>query len=414
MSEQRNDDRGASKTLTAGTHRTCPPAETVARMRPFFATAGITRVANVTGLDVVGIPTVMVVRPNGRSLSVCQGKGPNLEAARASGVMEAIEHHLAEQVRGPLVFESATELARNRRVVDVDRLPHYVRPFMAHERILWMRAESVPSGESIFVPYEIVHLDFTLPLPPKHGFFPPGSNGLASGNNRNEALIHGICELIERDALSLFYREPAALQQARRVDPASIDDAISADLLARYERAGVRVGVWDVTSEVGVPCYLCIAVDEVHDAFRPTGAVRGSGCHPDRAVALIRALCEAAQSRLTRIAATRDDIEPQRFTAARSGSAVAAASAQLDHPGAFVRRFGQAPSRRHDLFEEDLAWLRGQLASAGMSEVAAVDLSWPDLPCSVVRVVIPGLEGVCTIPGYRPGPRALARERASA
>jgi len=411
MSEPRDDGQGALKRYTSGAHRACAPAETLSRMRPFLAGAGITRVANVTGLDVLGIPTVMVVRPNGRSLSVCQGKGPDLAAARASGVMEAIEHHLAERARGPLVFDSATDLALRRRVVDVERLPRFVRPFAPHERILWMLAEAIPSGEPIFVPYEIVHLDLTLPLPPKHGFFPPGSNGLASGNNRAEALIHGLCELVERDALSLFYQEPAPLQQQRRVDPASIDDAVAVDLMARYQRGGVRVGVWDVTSDLGVPCYLCIAVDEVHDPFRPTGAARGSGCHPDRGVALTRALCEAAQSRLTRIAATRDDIQPQRFTQARTEQASAAAAAQLDHPGAFTRRFADAPSRVNDRFDDDLDWLLERLALAGMPEVAAVDLSWPDLPCSVVRAVVPGLEGVCTIPGYRPGARALARQQ---
>jgi YcaO-like protein with predicted kinase domain len=400
---------GSLKRYTVGTHRVCNPAETVNRLRPFFAAAGITRVANVTGLDVLGIPTVMVVRPNGRSLSVCQGKGPDLEAARASGVMEAIEHHLAEHVSGPLVFESAIKLASSRRVVDVDRLPRYVRPFTAQERILWIQGESVWSGEPVLVPYELVHLDLTLPLPPQHGFFPPGSNGLASGNNRAEALIHGICELIERDALALFYQEPALAQRARRIDPSSIDDAVSLDLLARYDRAGVGVGVWDVTSDLGVPCYLCIAVDKVHDTFRPTGAVRGSGCHVDRSVALARALCEAAQSRLTRIAATRDDIQPDRFAGARSEQESAVAAAQIDHAGAFARLFGDAPSRSNNRFEDDLSWLRERLARMGMPEVAAVDLSSAGLPCSVVRVVIPGLEGACTIPGYRPGPRVLAR-----
>ncbi|TGV60738.1 hypothetical protein EN803_38435, partial [Mesorhizobium sp. M2D.F.Ca.ET.160.01.1.1] len=50
----------------------------IARIRPHWARMGITRVANVTGLDRIGIPVVMVCRPNARSLAVSQGKGIDL------------------------------------------------------------------------------------------------------------------------------------------------------------------------------------------------------------------------------------------------------------------------------------------------------------------------------------------------
>ncbi len=56
-----------------------------------LAVMGISRVTNVTGLDTVGIPLVMVCRPNSRSISVSQGKGCDLDAAKASGVMESVE-----------------------------------------------------------------------------------------------------------------------------------------------------------------------------------------------------------------------------------------------------------------------------------------------------------------------------------
>ena len=79
------------KAFRRGTHRAVAPAETVARVRPFLAAMGITRVANVTGLDHVGIPVVMVCRPNSWSLAVSQGEGLDLAAAEASGLMEAIE-----------------------------------------------------------------------------------------------------------------------------------------------------------------------------------------------------------------------------------------------------------------------------------------------------------------------------------
>src|SRR5438105_3859247 len=79
------------KVLREGTHRSQNLDETlrfVLRLAPIM---GITRVANVTGLDPVGIPVVMVCRPNSRSVAVSQGKGIDLASARASGVMEAAE-----------------------------------------------------------------------------------------------------------------------------------------------------------------------------------------------------------------------------------------------------------------------------------------------------------------------------------
>ena len=98
--------RKTYKAYLDGTHRSIDPAETVRRIKPFMADFGITRVANVTGLDWVGIPVVTVSRPNSRSLSVSQGKGLTLDAAIASGIMEAIELHYAERLALPTQFAS--------------------------------------------------------------------------------------------------------------------------------------------------------------------------------------------------------------------------------------------------------------------------------------------------------------------
>src|SRR5882724_3967893 len=80
-----------------GTHRTVSPAETLARVTPLLPAMGITRVANVTGLDRIGVPVAMVYRPNARSIAVSPGKGLTLDAARCSGVMESIEGWHAER-----------------------------------------------------------------------------------------------------------------------------------------------------------------------------------------------------------------------------------------------------------------------------------------------------------------------------
>src|SRR5207249_8186019 len=73
------------KVVRRGTHRSASLDDTLKRALPLAPVMGITRVANVTGLDSVGIPVVMVCRPNSRSVAVSQGKGIDLASARASG-----------------------------------------------------------------------------------------------------------------------------------------------------------------------------------------------------------------------------------------------------------------------------------------------------------------------------------------
>ena len=87
---------------------------------------GITRIANVTGLDTIGIPVVMVCRPNSRSVSVSQGKGLTLAAAKASGVMESVEGYHAEHITLALEMLELQELRYSHRVADPEDLPRPV------------------------------------------------------------------------------------------------------------------------------------------------------------------------------------------------------------------------------------------------------------------------------------------------
>src|SRR5215470_16074509 len=82
-----------------GTVRQITAEETLARLKPILPEFGITRLANITGLDTIGIPVWTAVRPLGLSLSVSQGKGVTQELAIMSGIMESIEVFHAEQPR---------------------------------------------------------------------------------------------------------------------------------------------------------------------------------------------------------------------------------------------------------------------------------------------------------------------------
>ena len=300
------------KRYRRGTDRIVPPEATLARVRPLLPAMGITRIANVTGLDRIGIPVVMVSRPNSRSLSLSQGKGLDLAAAKASGVMEAIETYHAETITLPLKFASFGELCyshshgRHRRAAVLRRQSLAGRSHDALDR----GTGSAFRGRPVWLPHELVSTNYTLPLPPGSGCFTASSNGFASGNSLAEAICHGICELIERDATTLWRLRSDASRAARAIDPETIDDADCRGLLDRFERADVAVRIWDATSDIEVACFQCLIMGRHGQDADPEF---GAGCHPRREVALCRALTEAAQARTTYIVGARDDLASELY-----------------------------------------------------------------------------------------------------
>jgi ribosomal protein S12 methylthiotransferase accessory factor len=367
----------------------------------------ITRLANVTGLDTIGIPVVLAVRPNARSLAVSQGKGVDLDAAKASALMESIELHHAEHLALPLQLGGLRELERRHRVVDTDRLPKIgLIGFHPERRILWAEARELCSGERLLVPHEMVHCDFRVPFPTGTGCFVMTSNGLASGNNTPEAVLHGMCEVIERDATTLWVFASPEEAARRRVDLESIDDPDCRAMLERYARAGILVGVWETTTDVGVSSFACMIADRERDGIRLLYPTHGMGCHPEPAIALLRALTEAAQARLTFIAGSRDDNGPDKYRAAQNDRTWSEAYERLRQTG--TRPFASAARVATESIEGDVSAVLACLQRRGFGEVACVDLSDPRWGLSVVRIIIPGLEPLYEVPGYRPGKRARA------
>src|SRR5437868_5060616 len=95
---------------TGATHRTVSPAVTLERMWALPPALGVTRLANITGLDCIGIPVVVACRPNSCGLATSQDKGVDLIAAKASALMEAAERQQAEQIALPRRIASSFDL----------------------------------------------------------------------------------------------------------------------------------------------------------------------------------------------------------------------------------------------------------------------------------------------------------------
>ncbi len=393
------------KAFRSGTHRAAAPAETIARVTPYLEEMGITRVADVTGLDRIGIPVVMVVRPNSRSVAVSQGKGLDLEAAQASGLMESIESWHAERITLPVKHAAYADLARDHAMIDLDRLPA-IRDgrFHRQRRLLWIEGRDLVDDRPLWLPYEMVHTDYTHPLAPGTGCFHSSTNGLASGNHFLEAACHAVCEVIERDATSVWHHLPPTRRAPTRLSLDSVEEASCRRTLERIETAGLDTAVWDTTSDVGVSSFYAV-ITEKHGASGHLGA--GAGCHPSRDVALLRTLTEAVQTRMTYVTGSRDDLSPDEFTA-QGQSEKRGAYQALIRDQTPVRDFNDIPTNAAETFGQDLSWLVERLCAVGIEQVVGVDLTRSEIGIPVVRVVIPGLEAPHDDDDYVPGPRAIA------
>jgi YcaO-like protein with predicted kinase domain len=321
--------------------------------------------------------------------------------------MEAIELYHAERIDRPLRFASWNELRFAHDVVDVGGLPRTTTgTFHADRPIPWIAGIDLVTSTPKWVPFELVHTNYTVPALTGSGCFVMSSNGLASGNHPLEAISHGLCEVIERDATTLFYCKSSIVRDSLRVDLDTVTDGACRQLLELYERAGIAVGVWDVTSDVGIAAFLCVVLDRETSVFHPIGPVEGMGCHLVREIALMRALTEAAQARLTLIAGCRDDVGRGRYAQSQNRDLIGRFHERLLCEGG--RPFQEAPTQANESLEGDVGALLTALQSAGLQQVVTVDLSRPEFGIPVFRVVVPGLEAYHHIRSCVVGARATS------
>ncbi|MBL8699193.1 MAG: YcaO-like family protein [Alphaproteobacteria bacterium] len=391
------------KRYREGTHRVVDPDTTLARVQRFADEIGLTRLGMITGLDRVGIPVAVACRPNSRSLATFQGKGLTAAAARVSAFMEALESFHAEAIAAPLRLASWNELRAEDAAVDPRRLPLCRASALRDDRgLLWIAGDDLVSGRRRLVPFELVSARFTTDQPPGSWCFAASTNGLASGNTPLEAIAHALYETIERDALALWLRSDAPTASARALDPSRLAAPAAADLVERCRRAGLRVALWNATSDIAIPVVACLLQSEAESVVD-----MGSGCHADREIALLRAITEAAQARLTRIAGAREDVGDDAYPddpglAPRVGARWFPSRADGD--------LAMLPSAAGDSLRADVAATLAALAARGLDEVVHVDLARPGIGVPVARVIVPGLEGPAhaTDIDYVPGARARA------
>lgn len=378
-----DEQLGGPVRLRAGTHRAASLAATWRRFAPVAKRIGISRVAELTGLDAIGVPVYAAVRPMSKSLSTAQGKGTTPLAAKVSALMESIECWHAEE-RAP--DRIATARALGPRAIAIAKALPRVKPVPLDRALPWVRGWPLGGARPVWVPWEAVTLDCVY-AGARAPIFDVSSNGLASGNTLAEAVMHGLCEVIERDAEATW----RATGADRRVVLETIPDRRVRALIERIAAAGCRLWLWDLTSDVGVPVFGCgIMHDPAIPSWRAVGFYQGFGCHLDPAIAMLRAITEAVQTRMTYIAGARDDFFPIDYRRSIDRALLRRVwkrfAAPADEP--VDARAHAAPAL--DDFGDALALVCERLAAAGAPEVIVVDLRRASFDVPVVKVLVPG------------------------
>ena len=378
--------------------RNTPAALTVARLRPYLAALGITRLARQTGLDRIGIPCFSAIRPAGLTLSVSQGKGRDDAGAMASALMEAAEFAVAEQSEAPSRVATAETLRlAGETFYDAARLLPAEHPLPTGAPIRWLRGSSWPSHDGVWIPRDALTIGEPATDLPEVG---RSTNGLASGNSTEEALFHAICELLERDATSLWSLLPDPQRLATEFSIDVVDDAVIQAFGRQIADADLELRLFDQTTDLGVPCVMAVISEQGSGNARLFDIAAGYGCRPTGTRAIGRAITEAAQTRITNIAGGRDDFMPAEY------------SEEVDESVAFLAtpasNRGQPPTwlAPDTPLPEMLALLAQRIGpTAG---IVWSELGGARYGISVVRALSAMLEDRETNVNWTPGPRALA------
>jgi ribosomal protein S12 methylthiotransferase accessory factor len=392
-----------TKYSSSGVERSVRPSATIRRARAVLELIGVTKVADVTDLDRVGIPNFMTVRPHdlGPGISYYNGKGTTRADAYAGAMMEAIERHAGERYDGPVIASSHYNLRSEHACVDpLEIHVPMIRKYSEHLMLEWVLGFDLMTRRPTFAPLNCV----VAPYSSESGLslFYTSTNGLASGNTRTEAVCHALCEVIERDAASLamaradlrpavaailtgigFDRElPAEPGEAPPISLRGLPRRAAA-LVGKLQRAGLEVQLQNLTSTIGIPTIGCTIVDPQGPALFNTHA--GCGTHPDARIALTRALTEAAQSRLTGIQGGREDLP---------GFVPPAGAPPLETRHSDVQPIGfdDIASYRHPSVTDDVEFIIERMRQSGFEQIVAVDITRAEVAIPVVRVIVPRAE----------------------
>ncbi|HEX9319323.1 MAG TPA: YcaO-like family protein, partial [Nitrososphaeraceae archaeon] len=195
------------KWTTFGTTRVKPVQETLREIYPIVTKIGVTRLADITEMDILRVPNYSAVLPGTDDyIWVYSGKGPTRDHARASALMESIERYCALPSGSPrnMIQGCYKDLSKVYKILHPRSVVEPMIYDYNEEMIMdFLFGFDLVTDDTLLVPAPIALFRYAAMPPAVNPFAFHHTNGLASGNVMEEAVCHSLCEVIERDAISL-------------------------------------------------------------------------------------------------------------------------------------------------------------------------------------------------------------------
>jgi ribosomal protein S12 methylthiotransferase accessory factor len=325
----------------------------------------------------------------GSPLVGVSGVGLSLQEAFQGCIGEGIEYLSQLQTRSDVLLSSgpgdpAADLGPQTRDFLAAFSAHRLRP---GAELSWHSAKRLVAGTEALLPADLC---FRRP-PDLREIEPPFplSNGSAAGPSWNAAALHGMLELIERDAASLWWRGGS---RGGSIPPQHEAHIMAEALLPRLRQnaTGRRSWLLDITTDIGVPCVAAVSCSANGFGFafglaaRPTLAAAARSailemCQLELALAVVEAKCrESGEAALNK----RDRGHRRRATM------IDADRCPLLQP---------VPERKQHLAIDAtdpgavLQLIGNRLGQFGI-ETFGLNLTRPQLAVPVARVIAPGLQ----------------------
>ena len=363
-----------------------------AQLCDFEKICGITRVADITYLDRIGIYAYQSVRPDAEegdgSFTIFSGKGLTKEQCKISAIMEGIERYCAEERnnRDIILKKSIAELRTNYNIVEPKELNILNQSISENDEIEWILGYDLIAKSEVYIPAANVCYPYNFR---KHKY--PLRNyttGLAAGNTYLEALFHGLCKVIERDAAAMNI----IFKKGISVDIHTIKNKTIRKIIERITKTeGLKLYVkYITTEEINVPVFQVL----IDDTFlrNPLYISGGYGAHPNKEIALINALNEAILSRAGTISGGREDLE--KFLKAKENFSYE------EYKEKYRYWFDQKKTINFENIEsedlptilDDMSLCVERLVNAGFDKIIFVNLKKRNIDVPVIKMLVPGLE----------------------
>lgn len=413
--------RSQKKWTLNGTSRVIPVENTLSHILEISKKIGLTRIADITYMDKLYIPNYSCVLPGTEDyIWVYSGKGPTKKHAKVSAIMESIERYSSLPTNYTRKFITGTfnELKESYNLLHPDDLVEPLTFDFQNDMLMdYVEGYDIINKEDILVPAALALFRYTPNSPSLNPFAFHHTNGLASGNVFEEAVCHALCEVIERDAISLAQLRASAIpfhilskihhnlriqgyhitsiSKEQFIDDNSLyqDVKICEDdfqpvtnLIKKFKKFNIRLIIKDITTDIKIPSFNAACVEWISHDYGYLA--EGHGTHPDKRIAILRAITEVSQTRAANIQGARDDLRKIHYNDNNTDDK----NAWQFMSSQRTINFSDIITYQNEDILDDIKLIIKFFKEVGLNKAIIVNLTNPKIKIPVVRAIVPGLE----------------------